>query len=139
MKKEDINKSVLKCLKIMELEDLTAYHPQTLSGGQRLRCAASAILSMSPSVILLDEPTSGQDIFHIRKLMELCRELVRQGKTVIFITHDLEVAVEYADRILFMRDGKIVAEGIPEKILSQEDLLSRSKSIKKTCAIPGLC
>ncbi len=126
MSKEEIKKSVVKYLRAMELEDLTAFHPQTLSGGQRLRCATSAILSMNPAIILLDEPTSGQDILHIRKLMDLCRELALQGKAVVFITHDLEVAVEYADRILIMRDGKIVAEGTPEEILDQKALYAET-------------
>lgn len=126
MSKEEIKKSVVKYLRAMELEDLTAFHPQTLSGGQRLRCATSAILSMNPAIILLDEPTSGQDILHIRKLMDLCRKLALQGKAVVFITHDLEVAVEYADRILIMRDGKIVAEGTPEEILDQKALYAET-------------
>lgn len=118
--KEEIGKRVGKCLQMMELEKLTDYHPQTLSGGQRLRCAASTILSMSPEIILMDEPTSGQDILHIRKLMKLCRELVKQGKAVIFITHDFEVAADYCDRIAVMRDGEIVLECRPEEIFAQD-------------------
>lgn len=115
--KEEIDNSVGRCLQMMELEELSTFHPQTLSGGQRLRCAASTILSMSPDVILLDEPTSGQDILHIRKLMALCRELVKQGKAVVMITHDYEVAADYCDRIAVMQAGKIVLECRPEEIL----------------------
>ncbi|MCR4441773.1 MAG: energy-coupling factor transporter ATPase [Peptococcaceae bacterium] len=120
LRKEDISNRVAECLVLMELEDLAPYHPQSLSGGQRLRCAAAAILSMSPAVILLDEPTSGQDILHIRKLMGLCRELAKQGKAVVFITHDFEVAAEYSDRIVVMRDGKISLECSAEDILPAE-------------------
>ncbi|HWQ71281.1 MAG TPA: energy-coupling factor transporter ATPase [Desulfitobacteriaceae bacterium] len=120
MPKEEISESVGKCQQMLELEALAACHPQTLSGGQRLRCAASTILSMSPKIILLDEPTSGQDILHIRKLMALCRKLVKEGKTVVLITHDLEVAAEYCDRILVMRAGEIVLECRPEEILAPD-------------------
>ncbi|MDD2211403.1 MAG: ABC transporter ATP-binding protein [Clostridia bacterium] len=118
---EEIGRSVGRCLQMMELEDLRDFHPQTLSGGQRLRCAASTILSMSPDVILLDEPTSGQDILHIRKLMALCRDLVKQGKAVVLITHDFEIAAEYCDRIVIMSGGKIVLEGRPGEIFAADD------------------
>ncbi|UWG98482.1 energy-coupling factor transporter ATPase [Dehalobacter sp. DCM] len=117
MGKEEIAARVGRCLNLMELEELRVCHPQTLSGGQRLRCAASTILSMSPEVILLDEPTSGQDILHIRKLMVLCQELVKQGKAVVMITHDFEIAAEYCDRIIVLSNGNIVLECRPQEIL----------------------
>jgi len=118
--KEETERRVSDSLTALELETLKDYHPQTLSGGQRLRCAASAILSMTPDIILLDEPTSGQDIYHIRKLMDLCRKLAGQGRTIIFITHDFEIAMEYADRIIIMKDGKIFADCSPEEVLHTE-------------------
>lgn len=118
--KEETERRVSDCLRAMELEALKEYHPQTLSGGQRLRCAASAILSMTPGIILLDEPTSGQDIYHIRKLMDLCRKLAGLGRTIIFITHDFEIAMEYASRIIIMKDGKIFADCKPEEIFHTE-------------------
>lgn len=113
MPPEKLKSNVSECLRLMELEGLAGYHPQTLSGGQRLRCATAAIISMEPQLVLLDEPTSGQDILHIRKLMELCRKMAGQGKTVVFITHDHEIAAEYADRIIVMRDGGICADYAP--------------------------
>lgn len=113
MPPEELKRKVSGCLRLMELEDLTGYHPQTLSGGQRLRCAVAAIISMEPHLVLLDEPTSGQDILHIRKLMDFCRKLAGQGKTVVFITHDHEIAMKYADRIIVMQDGSICADYTP--------------------------
>ncbi|MDK2820265.1 MAG: energy-coupling factor transport system ATP-binding protein [Clostridia bacterium] len=117
MPKEKIARRVTEFLDTMELDSFKDYHPQTLSGGQRLRCAIAAILSMTPQVILLDEPTSGQDIYHIRKLMEVCRQLVKQGRTVIFITHDLEIALEYANRIIVMDDGRISKDCSPAQVV----------------------
>lgn len=121
LSREKIKGRTEECLEVMELEELSSYHPQTLSGGQRLRCATAAILSMEPPIILLDEPTSGQDILHIRKLMDLCRDLTRKGRTVVFITHDHEVAVEYADRILVMDEGRIVEDSTPQEFLVAKD------------------
>lgn len=117
MPPEELKRNVSECLCMMELEDLTGYHPQTLSGGQRLRCAVAAIISMKPQLVLLDEPTSGQDILHIRKLMELCRKLAGRGKTVVIITHDHEIAMEYADRILVMDEGQIAADCTSQEFL----------------------
>jgi energy-coupling factor transport system ATP-binding protein len=122
MHKQEIARRVAGSLATMELEPLKDYHPQTLSGGQRLRCAVSAILSMVPQVILLDEPTSGQDIYHIRKLMNVCRELAGQGRTVVFITHDLEIALEYASRIIVMQDGMISADCSPAQVIKTQAL-----------------
>ncbi|HIP62759.1 MAG TPA: ATP-binding cassette domain-containing protein [Archaeoglobus profundus] len=92
----------------MELLEYSDHHPQTLSGGQRLRCAAASIFSMNPEIILLDEPTSGLDFMHIKKLMNVCIDLAKMGKTIIFVTHDLEVALNYSNRIVGMKNGKIV-------------------------------
>jgi energy-coupling factor transport system ATP-binding protein len=121
MPPEELKRNVSECLRLMELEDLTGYHPQTLSGGQRLRCAVAAIISMKPQLVLLDEPTSGQDILHIRKLMELCRKLAGRGKTVVFITHDHEIAAEYADRILVMDEGRIAADCTSQEFLQRNE------------------
>lgn len=122
LSKEERKQRVVKSLAAMELESLKDCHPQALSGGQRLRCAVSAILSMDPQLILLDEPTSGQDIHHIRKLMEVCRELAAQGHTVVFITHDLEVALAYANRIVVMDGGMISADFTPARTAQAEAL-----------------
>lgn len=107
LSKEKIDIEVNKYLKSLEINELIDYHPQAISGGQRLRCAAASIFSMNPDIVLLDEPTSGQDILHINKLMEICKQLTQNGVTVIFITHDHEVAIKYADRIVYMEDGLI--------------------------------
>lgn len=118
---EKIHKIVKENLDSLELNELSCYHPQTISGGQRLRCAAASILSMTPKVILLDEPTSGQDILHIKKLMQLCEILKDKGNTIIFITHDYEVALKYSDRIVYVDDGNILINMETKYILSDEE------------------
>ncbi len=137
--KEETKRRVSECLTVMELETLKDYHPQTLSGGQRLRCAAAAVLSMAPDVILLDEPTSGQDIYHVRKLMDLCWDLVKHGRTVIFITHDFEIAMEYASRIIVLQNGKIYADCRPEEVLHAKNLdeLTAVEAVKEPKIVWG--
>lgn len=117
--KEKVNEVTKKYLNILELNDLKEYHPQTISGGQRLRCAEAAILSMNPKIILLDEPTSGQDILHIKKLMQLCRRLTSSGTSVAVITHDYEVALKYTDRIVYIEDGKVIMDIETKNILDK--------------------
>ncbi len=111
-----LKENIERWLNVMELQEFANHHPQTLSGGQRLRCAAASIFSMNPEVLLLDEPTSGQDFMHVKKLMNICAELARTGKTVVFVTHDINVAIKFANRIVAMNDGKIVADMPVEKI-----------------------
>lgn len=117
--KDKVHEVVNKNLHALELKELMIYHPQTISGGQRLRCAAASILSMTPEIILLDEPTSGQDILHIKKLMELCRELSENGTTIVFITHDYEVALKYTDRVIYIEDGNVVMNVKTRNILGE--------------------
>ncbi|WP_244833901.1 ABC transporter ATP-binding protein [Clostridium sp. BJN0001] len=118
--KEKVKEITENKLLELEIEDLKEFHPQSVSGGQRLRCAAASILSMNPKILLLDEPTSGQDIKHIRKLLKLCRNLTFSGVTTIFITHDYEVAVKYTDRLIYIEDGKISMNVKTSKIRQEE-------------------
>lgn len=81
-------------------------HPQTLSGGQRLRCASASVYSMRPRLLLLDEPTSGQDARRLDQLLATCKLYAREGNSVVFVTHDEEMAAVHADRIVVMDQGK---------------------------------
>ncbi|HIP25313.1 MAG TPA: energy-coupling factor ABC transporter ATP-binding protein [Archaeoglobus profundus] len=110
LKIKEAEKIAKRWLSIMELLEYSAHHPQTLSGGQRLRCAVASVFSMNPEIILLDEPTSGLDFMHIKKLMNVCIDLAKIGKTIIFVTHDLEIALNYSSRIVAMKNGKIVID-----------------------------
>ena len=97
--------------------------PLALSRGQRFRVAIAAALAVQPEVLLLDEPTTGQDIGHIRAVAQILKEYVKQGGTVVFCTHDTEVAAEYADRILVMQQGDILADTTPAELFCDEDIL----------------
>lgn len=105
------------------LDGLAEDFPLALSRGQRLRVAIAAVLANKPQVLLLDEPTTGQDIGHIEDIALLLREYTRQGGSIIFCTHDTEVAARFADRIIVMRQGQIVADGAPAAIFQDRAML----------------
>ena len=108
------------------LSDLLEEFPLSLSRGQRLRVAIAAVLSCKPPVLLLDEPTTGQDIGHIEDIALLLKEYTRQGGSIVFCTHDTEVAARFADRIVVMRQGKIVADDVPTAVFQDQIMLDTS-------------
>lgn len=108
------------------LSDLLEEFPLSLSRGQRLRVAIAAVLSCKPAVLLLDEPTTGQDIGHIEDIVLLLKEYTRQGGSIVFCTHDTEVAARFADRIVVMRQGKIVADDVPAAVFQDQIMLDTS-------------
>ena len=130
---KEVRKRVNDSLEALTISNLRDEHPQSLSRGQRLRTAVASILSMKPKILLLDEPTSGQDIVNISSLMEHCRTLVSQGTTIIFITHDIEIAIRYADRVIVMNSGQIIADGDKNSILGNPDIY-RKTSLNPTPA-----
>ena len=100
----------------MAVADFADVPLQNLSGGQRQKAYIAMILAQNTPVVLLDEPTTYLDIRHQLQLMEQAAAMAKQGKTVILILHDLANAFVYADRMILMEDGNIVAEGTPEEL-----------------------
>jgi energy-coupling factor transport system ATP-binding protein len=120
---DEIKKRVNSALEMMELSAYRNRHPQALSRGQRQRLAVASILALEPDLLVLDEPTTGQDRGHIHKFLDKIRELNRLGKTVILITHDMELAAEYAERVIVMKKGEILLDGPAADVFSSpEDL-----------------
>ncbi len=100
------------------LGDRANAYPSQLSGGQKQRIAIVRALCMDPEVMLFDEPTSALDPEMVGEVLEVMKELAREGMTMVVVTHEMGFAREMADRVVFMADGKIVEEGTPEKIFS---------------------
>ncbi len=100
------------------LGDRANAYPSQLSGGQKQRIAIVRALCMDPEVMLFDEPTSALDPEMVGEVLEVMKELAREGMTMVVVTHEMGFAREMADRVVFMADGKIVEEGAPEKIFS---------------------
>ena len=95
----------------------------TLSGGEQRRVSLARVLAQDTPVVLLDEPTAALDIGHQQLVMSLCRQLANDGRAVLAVLHDLNLAGAYADRIMVMSEGEVVAVGRPEEVLCP-DLLS---------------
>ena len=108
--------------------------PLALSQGQRVRVAIASLLSCQPAIMLLDEPTTGQDLGHIDDIIELLQEYTRNGGTVILCTHDTEVAARYAERVVVMTEGRVVADAPPRQVFSCDEVL-RSASLRPPAAL----
>ncbi len=96
----------------------------TLSGGERQRVFVSRALAQQPRILLLDEPTSNLDVFHQLKVLDLVRQLVNDGLTAVAAIHDLHMAARYCDRLVLLSEGRVLAEGTPEEVLTPEAIES---------------
>ena len=113
------------------LADKANEFPNMLSGGQKQRIAIVRALAMDPEVMLFDEPTSALDPEMVGEVLDLMRDLAREGMTMAVVTHEMGFAREVADRVVFMADGKILEEGVPEELFDHpkdprlQDFLSK--------------
>jgi len=107
----------LTLLERVGLSDRADHYPRQLSGGQQQRVAIARALALSPKVLLFDEPTSALDPELVGEVLDVIRDLVRSGTTLIIVTHEIGFAREVADRIVFVDAGRILEEGAPERVL----------------------
>jgi energy-coupling factor transport system ATP-binding protein len=105
-----------RTLSAADLIDLRERAPLALSVGQQQRTALAAALALEPRLLILDEPTLGQDWSHLERLMDFVADLNARGSTILLITHDHDLAARYARRVLIMRSGRIVADGALEEL-----------------------
>ena len=113
--------------KTLLIDSLLKEAPYSLSRGDRQRVAIASVLVMEPQVVVVDEPTTGQDPRKRREIMELMRMLHdKYEKTIIFITHDMDLVAEYAKRCIVMRDGGIMLDGVPHEIFLQYEELEKT-------------
>ncbi len=115
---ENIYKRAREFLQQIHLEDKENVYPSSLSGGQKQRVAILRTLMMDPDIILFDEPTSALDAEMIDEVLNLMMDVARKGMTMIVVTHELNFAKEFATRVLFMADGKILEDDTPLEIFN---------------------
>ncbi|MCR2813133.1 ATP-binding cassette domain-containing protein [Microbacterium sp. zg.Y1084] len=108
------------------LADKADVHPFLLSGGQKRRLSVGTALVAGAPVLVLDEPTFGQDRARADELLTLLRDLNRQGTTIIVVTHDMQLVTEYADRTVVLGDGRLLAAGATPEVFADEALLARA-------------
>lgn len=116
MNKEEAVGIGLKMLEKVGLKDKADSYPNQLSGGQQQRVGIARAIAMNPKVILLDEPTSALDPELIGEVLKVIKDMVQEHMTMIIVTHEMQFAREISDYIIFMDNGVIVEEGIPEKV-----------------------
>ena len=116
--KEDAEERAMTLLERVGLSDRAHSYPSQLSGGQKQRVAIVRSLCMDPEVMLFDEPTSALDPEMVGEVLDVMKELAREGMTMVVVTHEMGFAREVGDRVLFMADGKLLEEGSPEAIFN---------------------
>jgi len=118
MSREEASAKADELLRQVGLSDKTNIYPAQLSGGQKQRVAIARSLAMNPDVMLFDEPTSALDPEMVGEVLNVMKDLVRMGMTMVVVTHEMGFAREVGDRILFMDGGYIVEEGTPDQLLN---------------------
>ena len=106
----------IELLKKVGLEDKIDAYPASLSGGQKQRIAIARALAMEPDVMLFDEPTSALDPEMVGEVLNVMKDLAKEGMTMVVVTHEMGFAREVGDRIIFMDGGKVLESGTPEEI-----------------------
>ena len=113
--KSEAKQQAMELLKRIGLDDKADVYPSTLSGGQKQRVAIIRSLAMNPDVILFDEPTSALDPEMVGEVLDLMKQLAKEGMTMVVVTHEMGFAREVASRVIFMDDGQILEEAAPQE------------------------
>ena len=114
--KGEAERQAMKLLERVGLADKALAYPSQLSGGQKQRVAIARALAMNPDIMLFDEPTSALDPEMVGEVLEVMKELAREGMTMVVVTHEMGFAREVADRVIFMDGGYILEEGTPAEV-----------------------
>ena len=118
LSKAEAEKKAMELLERVGLSNKAKAYPSSLSGGQKQRIAIARALAMEPDVMLFDEPTSALDPEMVGEVLNVMKDLAKEGMTMVVVTHEMGFAREVGDRILFMDAGNIVEQGTPEEIFS---------------------
>ena len=122
VRKRDTREAMSKARQLLEkvgIAEKESEYPSRLSGGQQQRVAIARALAMEPKIMLFDEPTSALDPEMVGEVLDVMKQLAREGMTMVVVTHEMGFAREVADRVLFMDAGKLVEEGSPKQIFSR--------------------
>jgi len=128
---EEIKVRVMSTLKVCGLYEYRNWPISALSFGQKKRVTIASVLVLNPNIIILDEPTAGQDYKHYNEMMEFLKELQNRGMTIIFITHDMHLMLEYTKRAIVFSDGKIIADDLAANILTNAEIVKQA-NLKET-------
>lgn len=125
-KGEELKKRTEAIIEDFELQDIKYFPPHKLSEGQKKWVAIAAVLAIDPQIIILDEPTSNLDRYYTGKVLNLFDRLQNEGKSILISTHDMNLAYEWAKRVLVMHEGQIIADNSTENVFRDTGLLSQA-------------
>ena len=132
MSDKEAKKQALELLDSIDLEDKANYYPEQLSGGQKQRVAIVSTLIMNPEIILFDEPTSALDPEMVGEVLSLIKEVAEKGITMVVVSHEMNFVKNFANRVLFIDDGKISFDGTVSEMYSDKDNVRLSEFLNKT-------
>lgn len=118
LKKEKAIEIAMEALKKVGMEEKINFYPNTLSGGQKQRVSIARAIAINPNVILFDEPTSALDPELVTEVLSVIKNLAKEHRTMIIVTHEMSFAKEVGDKIIFMADGVVVEDGTPDEIFN---------------------
>jgi energy-coupling factor transport system ATP-binding protein len=121
---------VEEAIQTIGLQDIRTSFPPALPKGDRAKVVIASALALNPEVIILDEPTTGQDYKGCHQIMQIARSLHESGRTVVFVTHHMALVTEYARRVIVLCQGKILMDGPTEAVFSRPEIL------RQACVIP---
>ncbi|GFN22888.1 MAG: energy-coupling factor transporter ATPase [Thermoanaerobacteraceae bacterium] len=124
LKGREIEERVAEAAAQVGLTDYLGANPWRLGKGLRQRVALASVLAMRPEILVLDEPTTGQDYRQAREIMAIIKELHRRGHTIILVTHDMEMVVRYAEKAFVLGEGRLLLEGSLTEVFSRDDILA---------------
>ena len=128
--RDEVKRRVSRTLKAVGLLDFEDQKPHLLSGGEKRRLAIAGILAMEPKVLVFDEPFSSLDYPGVKQVLKQLISLHRSGHTILVAAHDLEKVIAHADRLVIMKDGKVLKDGIPSQLLRELEAFG----IREPCA-----
>jgi energy-coupling factor transport system ATP-binding protein len=127
LSKEEVGRRIKEAAEDLEISHLMDKNPFFLSKGEKQRVAVAAVMAMRPDILVLDEPTTGQDFKRAKEIMDLAVRLHDEGQTVVVITHDMNLAAEYCDRVVIMEGGRVLLDApTREAFLAEEELNASS-------------
>jgi energy-coupling factor transport system ATP-binding protein len=126
---EVVEQRIIWALNLLGLTQYRKTSPFLLSGGERKRVALASVLAWNPNMLILDEPTIGQDYQQKEKLRQFIVQMQAQGKTVVIVTHDVEFVAESNPRVVLMKEGTVVADGEGKEILTNPEVLAQSSIV----------
>jgi energy-coupling factor transport system ATP-binding protein len=124
--REEIKSRVGESLEAVGLSAMAGMFPPALSRGDRAKLVIASVLAMGPGTIILDEPSGGQDYRSCRQIMGIAEKLHRMGRTIIFVTHNMSLVAEYANRVIVMMQKRVLWDGDVEGVFNQDEELGKA-------------